>query len=100
LSGPDVLDVTAVIQAFEQINTCRITVLGSVADRDGLQTLCWIISAQEDLEDVPEQKYLASVNVSMNGGGHRTIEGAIMWALYQLDWQLSKHEIARTHKTA
>lgn len=90
LNNPDMIDVGAVMVAFEQMNECKITVLGRVESRDGQQTLCWLISALDQNEDLPDQRYLASVNVPVIGGGHRTIESAIMWALYKLDWELSE----------
>lgn len=100
LSNPDLVDVASVMEAFETINNCAITLHGRVGGPDGSRRLELIVSALEDLQDGPDQRYLASVNVNMSPVSHRTIEGAILWALYQLDWQLAQTEWDKTNKTA
>jgi len=100
LNSPDVIDVAAVIQAFEQINKCEITVFGKVESVHGQDCLTFLVGAQDNTTDLPDHRYLASVKCSLGLYGHRTMESAILWALYQLDWEMAKYEMERTHKTA
>jgi len=99
-NSPDLLDVAAVMAAFEQINTCRITLHGRVEDQDTDPHLVLIVSALEDLQDLPDPKYLASVNATCHAGSHKTIEGAILWALYQLDWRIAEETMRKAKETA
>lgn len=96
----DLIDVGAVMEAFETINKVHINLLGRVESVAGARQLVMIVSALVDAEDTPDPKYLASVNVNLGSGQHRTIEGAIMWALYQLDWKLGQREIEETDNNA
>lgn len=89
-NSPDLVDVSAVMEAFQQINNCLITLHGRVVSVRGAQELVMIVSALELPEDSPDHTYLASVNVHLGSGQHRTMEGAILWGLYQLDWELSR----------
>jgi len=99
-NSADVIDVAAVIKAFEEINTCVITVFGKVERVQGFDTLTFLVSAIKNDEDTPEENYLGSVKCYLGSLGHRTMESAIMWALYQLDWQLAQDQFERTKATA
>jgi len=99
-NNPDLQDVASVMDAFETINKCSITLHGKVVGVAGARKLQLIVSAMETNEDLPDQGYLASVNVDLGCGSHRTMEGAMLWALYQLDWRLAEIEVGRVEKTA
>jgi len=96
----DVIDVAAVIKAFEEINTCCITVFGRVEPVQGLDTLTFLVSAIKKDDTPAEDNYLASVKCYLGSLGHRTMESAIMWALYQLDWRIAQNELERIKPAA
>jgi len=99
-NAADAIDVAAVMKAFEEINSCVITLFGRVELVHGLDTLTFLVSAIRKDDTPAEDNYLGSVKCHLGSLGHRTMESAIMWALYQLDWQLAKYEMDRTNKTA
>lgn len=94
------IDVAAVIKAFEEINSCNITLFGRVECVQGLDTLTFLVSAIKRDDTPAEDNYLGSVKCYLGSLGHRTMESAIMWALYQLDWRIEQNEIERTKATA
>jgi len=98
-NSPDWLDVSEIVKAFEEMNRCGITLLGRVEPLRGSKELVFVISAWDTTDDVPEATQLASVKCHLGSGGHRTMESAIMWALYQLDWQLAALELEKTKQT-
>jgi len=99
-NNPDLQDVAAVMDGFQTINKCAITIFGRVEGPAGARRLALIVSAQDTEEDVPDPKFLASVSVDLGCGSHRTMEGAILWALYQLDWRIAQHELSGSETTA
>ena len=98
-NSPDVIDVGAVMEAFEQINQCAITIFGKVEDVRDRKELCWLVQALDTKEDVPDLKVLASVKCHLGSGSHRTMEAALLWALYQLDAQIARYELRNSTKT-
>jgi len=99
-NNPDWLDLTAIVKAFEELNKCHITLHGRVESVNGLDCLSFLVSALASNEDIPEPTFLASQRCHLGLHAHKTMESAIMWALYQLDWQLAEEEMRMTHKTA
>jgi len=100
LNNPDLTDVGAVMIAFEAINNCAITLYAKLENTNGNRQLVWLAQALDTKEDVPDPKVLASVKCHLGCGSHRTIEAALMWTLYQLDFQISQAEMERTKTTA
>jgi len=100
LSGPDVIDVAVVVEAFETINKVDITICGKVEPVDGHPCLTFLVGAQQKSENQMERVYLGSVKCHLGWKAHQTVESAIMWALYQLDWQLAEEEMRKANKTA
>jgi len=100
LNSPDLIDVAAVMEAFEEMNKCAVTLLLRVERPNGIAKLAMIASALSTNEDVPDPTYLASVSADLSPASHKTMEGAILWALYQLDWRLAEMELGRIRKTA
>jgi len=99
-SNPDWLDVSEIVKAFEEMNKVRIVLYGRVESVHGHKELVFLIQAEDQEEDDPVAKVLASVKCHIGSGGHRTMESAIMWSLYQLDWQLAKDEMEKNKNTA
>ena len=99
-NNPDWLDLTAIVKAFEELNKCRITLHGSVECVQGQDCLSFLVAALSSNEDTPDPIFLASQRCHLGLHAHKTMESAIMWALYQLDWQLAEDELRVTRKTA
>jgi len=98
--NPDLQDVSAVMAAFQEMNRVEIVLTGRVVDVGGAQQLRLLVEAHDRNSEIGEAPSLAFVSVILGYGYHRTMEGAIMWALYQLDWKLVDHELESTKKTA
>ncbi len=99
-NNPDWLDVSEIVKAFQEMNKVDIVFHGKVEPVAGNKELCFLISAVEPNEDDPGASTLASQRCHIGSGDHRTMESAIMWALYQLDWQLAKDEMRGKRETA
>ncbi len=99
-NSPDAIDVASVMEAFETINKVNIVLIGRVAVVSGSHCLRFLVEAHSKETEIGEAPSLASVNAYLGYGGHKTMEGAIMWALYQLDWQLAEAELRKASKTA
>ena len=99
-NNPDWLDLTAIIKAFEEMNKCHITLHGRVESVNGLDCLSFLVAALDSSQDLPEVVFLASQRCHLGLHAHKTMESAIMWALYQLDWQLAEDEMRKPGKTA
>jgi len=97
-NSPDVIDVGAVMEAFQQINQCAIIIYGKVEELEGRGQLCWLVQALDTKDDVPDPRVLGSVKCHLGSGSHRTMEAAVMWALYQLDAQIARYEMRNNPK--
>jgi len=84
------------VTAFEEMNRVAIVLTGRVEPVAGNKEVVFLIQAEDLEEDSPVPKVLASLKCRVGSGAHRTMESAIMWALYQLDWELSKDKERRT----
>jgi len=100
LHNPDWLDVGEIVKAFQEMNKVHITLFGRVEDVHGSQQLTFLITAEEAEYATAEPAVLASVKCHLGSGNHRTMEAAIMWALYQLDWQLASTQSRPEPETA
>jgi hypothetical protein len=99
-NNPDWLDISAIVTAFEQMNKVDIVLIGKVESVRGNKELVFLIQAEQENPESMVATILASVKCHLGSGDHRTMEGAIMWALYQLDWALAKGEMEGNKKTA
>ena len=99
-NSPDWLDVGEIVKAFQQMNACVIMLYGKVEPVGGNRELVFLIQAEElDPADVAPA-VLASVKCHIGSGGHRTMESAILWALYKLDWMLAQQQLAKKEPIA
>jgi len=99
LNSPDVIDLAAVMDAFEQINSVTIALTGRVVDVGGNRCLRFLVEAHDSQREIGEVPSLGFVSVVLGYGSHKTVEGALMWALYQLDWKLAEAELEKTKAT-
>lgn len=100
LKNPDWVDVSEIVKAFEEMNAVVIVLFGKVELLHGNRELVFLITAEQKEDALAEPVVLASVKCHLGSGNHRTMETAIMWALYQLDWKLAEEELRKTSKTA
>jgi len=97
-SGVDCVDVKYVLAAFQEINHCRLivelTIQGTPARPDLiLGVMAW---GNEDVDAEPV--LLASQRSPVGSVGPRTMESAILQALYALDAQLAEAEFVKRDK--
>lgn len=95
LSGPDWLDLAEMLAAFEEQNRVRIEVsmMRWTSHREpdiSLSAKAWELTADRRVA-----KPLAFRNVTCRAEGVKSLEGAITYLLYQLDFQLAEHEWGR-----
>lgn len=94
--GPDVRDIAIQLGAFEHVNkvslSISITVEGGVLNPQMVYTVNAFTRETVDAEPAP----LACVRFTQQQKGFRTMEAAIMYALYTIDFQLGEHELRGT----
>jgi len=95
--GVDCVDVKYVLAAFQDLNKCALRVSmhleGTVARPELLMT----VTAWDTLLDVPEARLLASQKLLVGFTGAKTMEAAILQALYGLDAQMGLEELAKVN---
>lgn len=92
----DVVDVTTVMEAFQGINHCRLVVkLTTVAEGHRADLLITM-----DAVSIPEMGRvpvsLGSVSVKCSALGLKTLDSAVLAALYRMDFKLAEAEFERT----
>jgi hypothetical protein len=97
-TGVDAVDVLHVLAAFQTINKCHLYGMFEVTGTDARPTLVLTISAWDGPMDLPEARPLASQKSPIGSSGPRTMEAAILQALYAIDGQLAEEEFARVNK--
>lgn len=91
-NSADVVDVTMVMLAFEVMNSCRLEVrIGRVDDGAASDLMIAVLAHPKGVE-IGDQPPLASVNVSCSALNLRTLDAAVLAALYRLDFQLASNE--------
>jgi hypothetical protein len=92
-SSPDWLDVVEVLSAFQEMNNVTIQLSGRVGNVAGERSLNLEFQAYDRKTQPTDQLCLASVHCQIGSHAHRTMEGAVMWALYRLDYELASLEM-------
>jgi len=94
-NGVDVVDVKYVLSAFEAINKCKLSVLIRVSGTAARPVMDLEVQADplDSAAAVPAP--LGLVKSIVGSTGARTMEAAILQALYALDAQLAEGEFAR-----
>lgn len=96
-NGPDDVDVRYVLQAFEAMNKCHITITMKLDGRSDSVAMIVEVHAWDTVEDVPEARHLGSHKTVIGYKDRRTMEAAILQALYQLDAHLAREELAKVN---
>jgi len=94
-TGVDVVDVKYVLSAFEAINRCKLSVLIRVSGTEARPVMDLEVWADPLESAAAEPAPLGSVKSVVGSTGARTMEAAILQALYSLDAQLAAGEFAR-----
>jgi hypothetical protein len=81
--------------AFEVINNVRLEIRMSTADDHGRVDLAITVAAHDREVPLGDQPSLGSVSVTCSGTRLRTMEAALIHALYLLDGQLAAGEFAK-----
>jgi len=99
-AGADWRDVAGNLVAFEAINGVRLEIRVSTGDHHGRADLVVAVLAHERKAEIGDQPPLASVSVTCSGTRLRSLEGALIHALYQLDAQIALATLEENGKTA
>lgn len=95
-AGADLVDVAAVLAAFEAINSVRLSIRLGLVKEEKRDTLYATLEAFEGVEESGEVKVLASARLRLGFPSPQTMEAAILQGLYKLDADLAAGEFART----
>lgn len=96
-TGVDVVDVKYVLAAFQEINKCALRVSMHLEGTTARPEMMVTVKAWDTLLDVPEAKLLAFQKLIVGSTGARTMEAAILQALYGLDAAMAAEEFARVN---
>jgi hypothetical protein len=99
-NGADWKDVAGNLVAFEAINNVRLEIRVSTVDYRGRADLAVAVLAHERNVEIGDRPPLASASVTCSGTRLRTLEGALIHALYRLDAQLASVALDEVPKTA
>jgi len=94
-SGVDCVDVKYVLAAFQEINRCRLIVELTIQGTPARPDLILGVMAWENADVDAEPVLLASQRLPVGSVGPRTMESAILQALYALDAQMAEAEFVR-----
>lgn len=86
-------DVTGNLVAFEAINGVFLEIRMMTADYHGRADLSVVVVAHDRKEPVGDLPPLASVRVTCSGIRLKSLEGALIHALYLLDSRLAEREL-------
>lgn len=95
-NGPDWKDLAEMLAAFEDINKVRIELCFARWTTEGNADLSVSCKAWEQNADRRVARPLGFVNAQWNVGKWKTIEGLLTFLLYQLDFELGRHELDGT----
>jgi len=98
-NGPDVRDVTAIMLAFEHINSCRLDLrMGIAGDQKHLSMRFELTAWPRDPES-GEVTPLASAKSLTGYKDRRSVEVVITQLMYALDAQMAEEEFEKAAKT-
>ena len=92
-SGLGWKDVAGNLVAFEAINGCRLEIRLSTADYHGRADLAITALAHDRKAEIGDQSPLASASVTILGTRLKSLEGALIHALYVLDAEFAENAL-------
>jgi len=93
LSGLEVMDVASLMDAFQTVNSCILSVSFEAMSRRGLPDLRVIATAYTVKVATAERVVLASWASSLYALNCQTLEAAVIQSLYHLDAMLAAYEM-------
>jgi hypothetical protein len=99
-NGSDIVDVTNVMLGFEFMNQVDLTVRFRRVDDGPASDLLLTVDAFSRKEEEAGQPPWGSASVKCSALNLRTLESAVIAALYRLDFQLAEREFERAGKPA
>jgi len=94
-TGVDCVDVKYVLSAFEAINRCVLRVVMGIQGTEAKPVLYLVAEAHPIESATAEPAVWASQKLVVGSTGVRTVEAAMLQALYDLDAQLAAGDFAR-----
>lgn len=88
-NSADVVDVMALLEAFEEMNGCRVSVEMMLTKEGGIRDLWLQATAWERGGELPDPKVLTSVNATCSAINLRSLDAAVIRILYTLDGKLA-----------
>ena len=88
LATAGAVDVAHLMEAFEEVNECSLTVTMSPAQRVNTTDLLVIVTAYTRPPANVEPAVLASLDFYRSAHNFLTLDSAIIYALYQMDARL------------
>ena len=97
-SGIGAKDVAYQLQAFELVNKCELRVTLSVVVDGGTPNLFMDVTAYPSGKEIGEAPPLGFSRFNLGAQGFLSMEAAILFGLYQIDFVLADGEFSRTIK--
>jgi len=91
-------DVAFQLQAFELVNKCQVRVMLATSVEGGHPGLFMEVVAYPEGIEIGEAPSLGSSRFNLGAQGFRSMEAAILFGLYQIDFVLAEGEFSRTIK--
>ena len=91
-NGVGVTDVLTTLVEFQRANSCILSLSILVTGPKRSRDLTMKVTAYADVADDAEPVHLASSEFSLLRERFQTMDAAIMFALYQIDFLLGAHE--------
>lgn len=95
LNGPDLLDFTESLKAFQEQNSIEVRVELSLSETYGHTDLVAVLTAWGRDERIQDQVILASLNVTCSATKYKSLDTALFRALYALDSHLAWLEMGK-----
>jgi len=92
-NGADWRDVAGNLVAFEAINGVRLEIRVATTDYHGRADLSVEVVAHDRKVEIGAAPSLGSVRLTCSAMRLKSLEGALIHALYLLDSQLAEHEL-------
>lgn len=89
-------EMTELLAAFEEQNSCRIQIHGYLTKQNGKNDILWVAEAMGGEVGPVGQKRLAYANVRCLEKRLLTMEAVLLQLLYALDFQLGLRELEGT----
>lgn len=95
---PDIVDVAEALTAFEDMNSCQISLCMRSAERAGLPLLELELTAWEKAGERSEASRLASVKLRAGFSDRRPMDALIFQLMYALDAEFARREMQGEEK--